>query len=327
MLQQTQVATVIPFFERFLARFPDAGSLAAAPLEEVLRHWSGLGYYSRARNLHRCAVEVAARPGGRFPDRAEALAKLPGIGRSTAAAIAAFCFGERAAILDGNVKRVLCRVFGIEGSPTERAVEQRLWQIAERELPESGVAVHTQALMDLGATVCTRSRPRCTACPLADRCVAALSDRVASLPAPRPRRASPWRGALLLVLRDVDAVRVVRRPSPGIWGGLWSVPEIAIDAPDGRIGAAPEALAEDHAAAIAAIACAHGATVRGVRALPAFTHAFTHYRLRAQPVLVEVGSVRGSPAPAPGLWLPLSEVAGAALPRPVKTLLTGLVPG
>ncbi|HEX5675504.1 MAG TPA: A/G-specific adenine glycosylase, partial [Azonexus sp.] len=184
MLQQTQVGTVIPYFQRFLSRFPTVQALAEAPLESVIEHWAGLGYYARARNLHRCAREIVAVHAGKWPNSASQLSALPGIGRSTAAAIAAFAFGQRAAILDGNVKRVLCRQFAIEGFPGQSAVDRELWALAERLLPAADIESYTQGLMDLGATVCTRSRPRCEICPVSPDCQARLSGRQSALPTP-----------------------------------------------------------------------------------------------------------------------------------------------
>ncbi|MDR2881621.1 MAG: A/G-specific adenine glycosylase, partial [Azoarcus sp.] len=228
MLQQTQVATVIPYYARFLERFPDAATLAAAPVEEVMALWSGLGYYARARNLHRAACAVMEEHGGHFPVTATVLAGLPGIGRSTAAAIAAFASSERTAILDGNVKRVLCRVFGIEGFPGERAVEERLWALAESLLPENAedIGIYIQAQMDLGATVCTRTRPNCEACPLATQCVAHATKRVAELPTARSRKTPPRRTTRMAVVMLGNSVLLERRPPAGIWGGLLTLPEI-----------------------------------------------------------------------------------------------------
>ena len=310
MLQQTQVATVIPYYLRFVARFPDVGSLAAADVDEVMRLWSGLGYYSRARNLHRCAREVADAHGGAFPGSAAELARLPGIGRSTAAAIAAFAFGERAAILDGNVRRVLCRYFGVAGWPGERAVEAELWRIAERELPPSDVGTYTQAQMDLGATVCTRAKPRCAECPLREGCNALATGRTATLPAPRPRAPRPLRETALMVLRRGAEVLLEKRPPAGIWGGLWSLPELD---PGLAAGAADEALRR------------YGARVRAAEPLAVLTHEFTHFTLRAQPLLLEVESLRGGAAEAGTVWLPLDEAPDAALPAPVRRLLASLV--
>src|ERR1700682_5011018 len=224
MLQQTQVATVVPYYERFIARYPGFSELARASEDEVLKLWSGLGYYARGRNLLLAARAVAAR--GEFPRTADEIAELPGVGRSTAAAIAAFAFGERAAILDGNVKRVLARCFGIEGWPGEAAVGRALWSVAERLLPKRGLEAYTQALMDLGATVCTSRQPKCDACPVRSICTARKQGRVADIPARRPRRVLPRRSVTWLVLRHEGGVLVERRPAPGIWGGLWCFPEL-----------------------------------------------------------------------------------------------------
>ena len=218
MLQQTQVATVIPYYRRFLERFPQLADLAAAPVDEVMALWSGLGYYARARNLHAAARAVIAEHGGVFPRDPAAIAQLPGIGRSTANSIATFCFGAHAPILDGNVKRVLCRAFGIEGFPGSGAVEKRLWALAEELMPARQGAIYNQAQMDLGATLCTRSRPRCEDCPLAGLCVARSTGRTTELPEAKPRRAIPQRHATLLVLLDGKRVLLETRPPSGIWG-------------------------------------------------------------------------------------------------------------
>jgi A/G-specific adenine glycosylase len=306
MLQQTQVEAVIPYYRRFLGRFPDVLALARASEEEVLRLWSGLGYYARARNLHRAARQVARDHAGRFPDTVDALAALPGVGRSTAAAIGAFAFGRRAAILDGNVKRVLSRAFGIEGFPGERTVEARLWRLAEEQLPGRGIERYTQALMDLGATLCTRARPRCGDCPLVGRCVARSAGRVAELPAARPRRPYPRKQVTWLVLLDAGRVLLERRPAPGLWGGLWTFPEM-------RTGS-PAAFCRKQL----------GCEVRLLARLEPLEHGFTHFRLCARPVLygVKQTSLR---AEQPGmLWLDLTEARHAATPAPVKKLLTRL---
>ncbi|MDQ1342721.1 MAG: A/G-specific adenine glycosylase, partial [Pseudomonadota bacterium] len=226
MLQQTQVAAVIPYFEAFTRRFPDARSLAEARLDEVLHLWSGLGYYARARNLHRAAQAVIDRHSGNFPRDLESVMALPGIGRSTAGAILALSGGERHPILDGNVKRVLARQFGVEGYPGEAAVEACLWALAEACMPYGRLAEYTQAIMDLGATVCTRSRPACLLCPVNDSCVARIESREHQLPTPRPRAARPSRAAWLVVaMRGGHKVLLERRPPSGIWGGLWGLPE------------------------------------------------------------------------------------------------------
>lgn len=321
MLQQTQVSTVLGYYERFLADFPDVATLAAAPIDAVLRHWSGLGYYSRARNLHAAARAVVERHGGVFPTDPAALEALPGIGRSTAAAIAAFARGTPVPILDGNVKRVLCRVFAIEGFPGERAVEQRLWAIAGRELPEPGegrIETYTQAVMDLGATVCVRTRPRCEACPAAGLCEARRQGRTDALPAPRPARATGTRGAHWLMLRAGGSVLLERRPASGLWGGLWSLPELVPPSVDAPVPDADDARAWLAAAGLPAPADTPE-PVAEVR------HAFTHFRLRARVWRATLAADTPPAAPAEHLWLPLDEAADAPLPRPVKTLLTGPV--
>jgi A/G-specific adenine glycosylase len=276
--------------------------------------WSGLGYYSRARNLHRCAQIVVGQHGGRFPGSADELAKLPGIGRSTAAAIAAFCFGEPAAILDGNVKRVFCRHFGIEGHPAERRVEQQLWTIAQRELPATALDTYTQGLMDLGAMLCTRRRPRCGDCPVRLSCFAHANDCQERLPTPRPAKASPLRErALLLIVRD-GSVLLERRPPWGIWGGLLSLPEAE--------PGSPQSLASEAEAR-------YGVKIAQAQGLAPIRHAFTHFRLLAHPVLLRLVDADSTSAmtfaeDAPTRWVPGHELADQALPKPVKTLLLGL---
>ncbi len=307
MLQQTQVAAVIGYYARFLDRFPTLAALAAAPVDDVLALWSGLGYYSRARNLHACAQRLMAEHGGDFPPDPETLAQLPGIGRSTAAAIAAFAFGARAAILDGNVKRVFARHFGVEGWPNTPAIERALWQRAQDLLPDGSsddIAAYTQGLMDLGATLCARSRPRCDACPLQTTCVALRTGRTGELPAARPKKTVPTRHAHLLVALSAGEVLVEKRPPTGIWGGLWSLPQF------------------DDAQALLAHAARLGAA--HTDAWPERKHAFTHYTLRFTPHIAAVPA-RQPNAQAPGLmWLPLSDRAGAALPTPVRRLLDDL---
>ena len=303
MLQQTQVSAVIPFYLAFLERFPDVRALAAASQEQVLAAWSGLGYYTRARNLHACAQRIVNDFGACFPQTAELLEQLPGIGRSTAAAIAAFAFGERAAILDGNVKRVFCRFFGVEGYPDSALVLRGLWRLAEQELPEIGIEGYTQGLMDLGATLCTRQKPDCAVCPITERCVARLNGRTAELPMPRPRRALPSRSTVMLVLMRGDEVLLQRRPSPGIWGGLWCLPQV-----DGGLIGEPDL-------------AGFGLRMHAVTELEPFEHVFTHFRLMIRPLLLDV-SLFDHVAETDGqLWLELSEIDSAALPRPVKTLL------
>ena len=304
MLQQTQVATVIPYYERFVAAFPDVRALAAAPIDRVLERWSGLGYYRRAHHLHMAAKAIVERHGAAFPREAQSIATLPGIGRSTAAAIAAFAFGERGAILDGNVRRVLARHRGIAGYPGDKKVEDKLWRAADTLLPKAGIETYTQALMDLGATICTRRSPRCDECPAASDCVAHREDRVAELPSPRPRRALPQREVRVLLIERAGTILFEKRPSVGIWSGLWSLPEVDVDAD---------------------VACQCNArfatdVVVG-EALPPIEHGFTHFRLTLHPQRI---GVRTWPprAEAPGLiWLTRDDALSAALPAPIKALI------
>lgn len=309
MLQQTQVQTVIGYYGRFMARFPTLAALADAEEAAVMEAWSGLGYYARARNLHRAAREVVTRFGGRFPSTVADIESLPGIGRSTAAAIASFCFGAQEAILDGNVKRVFARVFGIDGFPGLRAVEQRMWALAGELMPAREGAVYTQALMDLGATVCTRSRPRCDACPVGDLCVARAGGRQRELPAPRPAKVRPQRLRFALLLVSRGQVLLERRPGHGIWGGLLSLPELTAQTPS------------DAAVEAAGWLATRGLTAGEPEAMAPVIHGFTHFELHLVPLRLRI------PAPAPvagetGLqWLPLADAHNAALPAPVRRLL------
>ncbi|MCV6603874.1 MAG: A/G-specific adenine glycosylase [Porticoccaceae bacterium] len=226
MLQQTQVTTVIPYYQRFMARFPSVQSLAEAPQDDVLHHWTGLGYYARARNLHRAAQQVVTQHGGEFPDTVEALSALPGIGRSTAGAIRAIAFGKRAVILDGNVKRVLTRYRAIGGYPGTTAVADQLWQLADELTPTRRIADYTQAIMDLGATLCTRSKPTCLLCPMHDNCQGHASGDPTQYPHRKVKKEKPVRETCLLILQNDDGhILLEKRPPTGIWGGLWSLPE------------------------------------------------------------------------------------------------------
>ncbi len=325
MLQQTQVTAVIPYYERFIQTFPNVASLAQAPVERVMEHWSGLGYYSRARNLHRCAQRVCDEHVGHFPEDPAVLAQLPGIGRSTAAAIAAFAYGRRAAILDGNVKRVFCRYFGVEGHPGGRVVEQALWQQAEALLPseaasENDMARYTQGLMDLGATICTRSRPACERCPLQTDCVALATDRVTVLPTPKPRKAVPQRHVgMLVVLNQNGQILLQQRPERGIWGGLLSLPEFAVDVEDGAVSLSDNGPASEVLTWLEPV----GALSQGA-CLPAVAHAFTHFRLQILPYRLSLIVTLDSTLPSGYCWCSLDAIAQAALPAPIKKLLLGL---
>ena len=306
MLQQTQVATVIPFFERFVARFPDVASLAAASEDEVLSLWSGLGYYARGRNLRRAAVLVMERLDGRFPATFDALIELPGVGRSTAAAIAALAAGERRAILDGNVRRVLARHAGIGGDPASARTMGKLWALAEERLPARGIEAYTQGLMDVGAGVCTPRAPRCDACPVSADCHALAHDALARFPGKRRKSAPGRRRTAMLAIVSRGEVLLERRPSPGIWGGLWSLPEIGAD--------------DDVAAAIRS---RWGAKTTSIERLAPFTHVFTHFTLDVTPLRVLLDRRRAI-EPRGCVWLALSELEGAALPSPVRRLLRSI---
>jgi A/G-specific adenine glycosylase len=321
MLQQTQVAAVIPYYQRFLERFPDVESLAAAPAEEVMAHWSGLGYYSRARNLHRCAQRICEEYGGVFPADTDLLAQLPGIGRSTAAAISAFAYGTRAAILDGNVKRVFCRVFGIEGYPGEKRIEDALWRHAEALLPESGVEAYTQGLMDLGATVCTRNNPACSACPMLRRCVAAATDRVKELPIRKPKKIIPEKHTAMLIVIDRGQVLLEQRPAMGIWGGLLSLPELA----DPTLEEAATSVALRDAAIANAVA--RFGMLASCEPLARLTHGFTHFKLHISPFRINLACRLDFVGQSSHVWYDAEKISRAPLPAPVKKLLLEIFSG
>jgi A/G-specific adenine glycosylase len=309
MLQQTQVATVVPYFERFVAAFPDVGALARAPLDEVLHLWSGLGYYSRARNLHKTAGVIAAQHGGEFPADVDGLMALPGIGRSTAGAIIALAGNRRAAILDGNVKRVLARYHAIAGWPGTTAVLKRLWALAEAALPEDNFRDYSQAQMDLGATLCTRQKPACEQCPLVRDCRAYAAGRTQDYPGTRPRRALPLRSTCFLIIEDADgAVLLERRPPHGVWGGLWCFPEITSET-DLRTGV-PALGIERY---------------KLVQRMDRITHTFTHFRLHIVPLHVAAefaaGCVREDDDKC---WYVPGDTQRLGLPTPVTRLLNSL---
>ena len=270
MLQQTQVQTVIPYFERFMERFPDASTLAAAAQDDVLQHWSGLGYYARARNLHRAAQILKGEHDGVFPESIEAAMALPGIGRSTAGAILSLAFDQRHAILDGNVKRVLARHEAVEGWPGKTSVAKKLWEIAERNTPTERTAAYTQAIMDLGATLCTRSKPACDRCPVNSDCLALNTVSVTLFPGRKPKKEKPLRATTMVIARHDGCVYLERRPESGIWGGLWSLPEVQ--------GDAVEDWCRDNLASSAADTEAWGL----------LRHSFSHYDLDIQPIVVRV---------------------------------------
>lgn len=308
MLQQTQVATVIPYFERFVRRFPDVLALADAPVDEVLHHWSGLGYYARARNLHRAAQQVARDLAGLLPDTAAALAELPGIGRSTAGAIRAQSANERHAILDGNVKRVLARWFAIRGWPGDPRVAARLWELSETLTPDARPADYTQAIMDLGATLCTRRAPQCTRCPVAEGCAAQARGLTAALPEPRPRRHRPRRSVCMLVLTCGDRVLLHRRPADGLWGGLWGFPEFR------DLRGAGDWL---DARALGAAATESGRPLR---------HGFTHFELDITPLIARVPAPPQRMELGDWLWYNPSDSRRLGLAAPVAALIRSYLP-
>jgi A/G-specific adenine glycosylase len=306
MLQQTQVATVIPYYERFMTRFPTVQALAEASEDEVLHLWTGLGYYARARNLRRCAKALLEHHDGEFPAKIAAVTTLPGIGRSTAGAILALARGKRHPILDGNAKRVLARVFGIEGDPSAASIQKMLWAAAENCTPHMRIAHYTQAIMDLGATLCTRTRPACTVCPLIELCMAARTGRQAELPGIKQRRERPSRKAVLLIAETSDdgarSVLVERRPAAGIWGGLWSPPQF---------------LSETEAIAW----CRRElGDVDDMESLPPIDHGFTHFDLRLQPLRVRFISRSQVREAHDRMWYPLGSPPKVGVPRPIHQL-------
>jgi A/G-specific adenine glycosylase len=325
MLQQTQVATVIPYYKRFLRRFPTVQRLARADTNDVLHLWTGLGYYARARHLHKAAQQVMLEHGGRFPRDFESVAALPGVGRSTASAILALAFGARHAILDGNVKRVLARYYAIGTPVNDGATQARLWQLAERLTPRTRIADYTQAIMDLGATVCQRRRPNCAACPLRRDCRAFALGTAEAFPVPATRRVMPVKRAKMLLIQD-DRGRVLltQRPPAGLWGGLWTLPEC--EHPDVRDFSRSQL----------------GLDIAPQKAWPAFRHTFSHFHLDITPIPARVLGASSSRHPASrgagtslrtadrvmetnaAVWYNLRRPAARGLPAPVKRLLEQL---
>ncbi len=309
MLQQTQVQVVIPYFERFVAAFPDLPALARAPLDDVLALWSGLGYYARARNLHAAARACMERHGGDLPRDLDALVALPGIGRSTAGAILAQAWGDRFPILDGNVKRVLARYHGVDGWPGAPAVERALWALAEGHLPDARLADYTQAQMGFSATLCTRHAPACAICPLQAGCIALREGRTDALPTPKPAKPLPEREALVMLLRDASGrVLLQRRPATGVWAQLWSLPE-----------------ADGHAQARAWFAAHVSGDYDAAEPLAPVAHGFTHYRLLLQPLHWREVATAAAVADNGDLrWVAPGELDALGIPAPVRKLLLGL---
>lgn len=320
MLQQTQVAAVVPYYQRFMDRFPDVEALACAPAEDVMSLWAGLGYYARARNLHACARSVMQDWGGRFPPDAKRLATLPGIGPSTAAAIASFCYAERIAILDGNVKRVFARYFAIEGDVTTKPVEQLLWKQATDALPTAIqlkrdpdiMTAYTQGLMDLGATLCTKHQPACRTCPIKKDCQAHIQGRTRELPWPRARKTTPERTTGMLIACHQGRILLEKRPESGIWGGLWSLPEVQSDTP------------------VEQYCDRFGLKAKQTHSLTPFQHVFTHFRLTIFPVIAYLGSNRFTKSQIATRtdrleWITVKDLHTLGLPAPVRKLLKGLL--
>ena len=306
MLQQTQVQTVIPYYRRFIKRFPSLKSLAEASLSEVIAHWAGLGYYARARNLHRTACLIREHYGGRFPKDKNTLMTLPGIGLSTAGAILALAYNQRHAILDGNVKRVLARHADIAGWPGEAAVNRTLWKQAEEYLPQQNIAEYTQALMDLGAMVCTKTQPRCEDCPISEDCLARKAGSIDERPQPPPAKIKPQRHLFMLMVIHKDHLLLERRPASGIWGGLLSFPEM-------------------HSEAEAKAWCQRRlGRINHIRCLPSFKHQFTHFSLTITPLEARLSKIHLQISEENHLiWCKLlSSING--VPAPVKKLITQL---
>lgn len=309
MLQQTQVTTVIPYFQAFMERFPTVRELAEAPVDDVLSHWSGLGYYARARNLQKAAIAVMDNHGGDFPQDQDALEALPGIGRSTAAAIVAQAWDQRAPILDGNVKRVLARYHAISGWPGQTATLNALWQRAEEHTPDTRARDYTQAIMDLGALVCTRSRPDCKHCPVSDGCLAYANNEIQLYPGRKPKKEKPEKTTWMVILEDHEGrILLERRPPSGIWGGLWSLPEL-----DPAYGADElQQACERHFG----LECGEPDLISG------FRHTFSHYHLHIQPARLPVSARAGVQDAADQRWLHRSSALDLGLPAPIRTLLS-----
>ncbi|MGR5942464.1 A/G-specific adenine glycosylase [Enterobacter sp. C4G1] len=309
MLQQTQVATVIPYFERFMARFPTVTDLANAPLDEVLHLWTGLGYYARARNLYKAAQQVATRHHGKFPETFEEVADLPGVGRSTAGAILSLSLGKHFPILDGNVKRVLARSYAVGGWPGKKDVEKRLWEISEVVTPAKGVERFNQAMMDLGAMVCTRSRPKCELCPVNNICVAYANKSWAQYPGKKPKQTLPERTGYMLLMQQGDDVFLAQRPPSGLWGGLYCFPQFEDEA------SLREWLKQ------------RGIAADNLMQQTAFRHTFSHFHLDIVPMWLPVSSFASCMDEGPALWYNLAQPPSVGLAAPVERLLQQLRAG
>lgn len=312
MLQQTQVTTVIPYYQRFMSHFPSIDTLATSEIDAVLHLWTGLGYYARGRNLHKASQQIMERHDGEFPKTFDEVMALSGIGRSTAGAILSFAFSQRQPILDGNVKRVLSRVFGVEGWYGKRIVADQLWDIADMHTPKKGVATYTQAIMDFGATLCTRSKPLCQQCPLQKKCIAFQENRLHELPGKKPKKAIPCKSCVMLVIQDENKnVLLEKRPSSGIWGGLWTLPEFAdektmVNKLNSELGL--------------------GIEINLIKQGQAFRHTFSHYHLDIQPIFA---TLKNDSKPHiikenNFAWIDFSQPLQIGLPAPIKKLLESL---
>lgn len=306
MLQQTQVATVIPYFQRFMLHFPDIQALAAAPLDEVLHLWTGLGYYARARNLHKAAQMVVEQYQGEFPTTFDEIVALPGIGRSTAGAILSLSLGQHFPILDGNVKRVLARCYAVDGWPGKKEVEGRLWQISESVTPANGVGQFNQAMMDLGAIVCTRSKPKCELCPLNTGCIAYANHSWGSYPGKKPKQTLPEKTAYFLLMQSESQVWLEQRPPVGLWGGLFCFPQFAVQ----------EELTQ--------WLQQRGIVSTALQQLTAFRHTFSHFHLDIVPMWLNNTSAQGCMDDGAGLWYNLVQPPSVGLAAPVERLLRQL---
>lgn len=306
MLQQTQVATVIPYFERFMERFPTVTDLANAPLDEVLHLWTGLGYYARARNLHKAAQMVANQHHGVFPETFEEVAALPGVGRSTAGAILSLSLGKHFPILDGNVKRVLARCYAVSGWPGKKDVEKKLWDIAEQVTPAQGVSQFNQAMMDLGAMVCTRSKPKCELCPVNNICLAYANNSWANYPGKKPKVTIPERTGYFLMMQHQQSILLSQRPAVGLWGGLYCFPQFETEAELRDWLAQRQIPAEN------------------LTQLTAFRHTFSHFHLDIVPMWLPVLSFSGCMDEGTALWYNLAQPPSVGLAAPVERLLQQL---
>lgn len=303
MLQQTQVATVINYYTRFMQDLPTIKALAEAPQDEVLHLWTGLGYYNRARNLQKTAQIIQQKYQGEFPNTLEALCELPGIGKSTAGAILSLAMNKRAPILDGNVKRVLCRYFAIEGYPGEAKITKKLWDIAEQLTPNERVNNYTQAMMDMGATLCTRTKPSCLLCPIQSGCKAKIENKMANYPTPKPKKNLPQKMVIMPLFKYQHNILLYQRPSAGLWGGLWSLPEL------------------ENEEALKLYATKNNLKIINQTPLEKLTHTFSHFQLTIHPYLIEITPITNKLAENNQIWYNLHTPPRLGLAAPVKKLL------